>query len=140
MRVKCFWVEKVWPEVIDWENGIGSPRHRRLDTGEILQGRLPVGALIARKVEGQDDTGWTYDGGDGFSVMCVTPGGDWYIDSRARNCGSKNDSKHRCWVRHGTKGGTLHVDKNGPTCSAGAGSIQCGDFHGFLHNGELYSC
>ncbi len=29
------------------------------------------------------------------------------------------------------------VDKNGLTCAAGAGSIQAGDYHGFLRDGEF---
>jgi hypothetical protein len=33
------------------------------------------------------------------------------------------------------KTGRLHVDKNGNTCAAGAGSIITGKWHGFLHNG-----
>ena len=33
--------------------------------------------------------------------------------------------------------GTLHVDKNGVTCAAGAGSIALPNLHGFLHNGHL---
>jgi hypothetical protein len=45
---------------------------------------------------------------------------------------------HKCWVRHGDpKTGTVHVDKNGVTCGAGAGSIASGSYHGFLHNGFL---
>ena len=48
------------------------------------------------------------------------------------------DDVHRCWVRHGRpEDGTLHVDKNGQTCAAGAGSIQTHNWHGFLHNGVL---
>jgi hypothetical protein len=52
----------------------------------------------------------------------------------------KDDNIHRCWVRHGRpEDGTLHVDKAGNTCRAGAGSIDTGKWHGFLHNGELHS-
>ena len=43
---------------------------------------------------------------------------------------------HRCWCRHGEPP-NITVDKNGPTCPAGAGSIQCNDWHGYLRNGEL---
>lgn len=53
-------------------------------------------------------------------------------------------TKHKCWVRHGTPPQeVVHVDKNGVTCGAGAGSIaiqpsgQNPGWHGFLHNGEL---
>lgn len=138
MRVKCFWVEKVEPEVIDWEDGIGRPRYRRSDTGEELRGELPPGALI---VIGDKAYGSYSKGSDGLAVACILPTGRWwYIDGRASNCTMPNDTEHRCWVRHGTKGGTLHVDKNGLTCQAGAGSIAVPNFHGFLHNGELYSC
>jgi hypothetical protein len=81
--------------------------------------------------------GWKWTGADGLNIVCVTPGGHWHIDMRASNCTMKNDTVHRCWVRHGTVGEKLHVDKNGLTCAAGAGSIQIGSFHGFLHNGEI---
>ncbi len=100
-------------------------------------------------------------GPDGLCLIVRLPNGnDWTIDSRASNCDSPcvtcgipykdhekygecghryEDAKpHKCWVRHGDpKAGTLHVDKNGVTCGAGAGSIQSGDYHGFLHNGHL---
>lgn len=65
-----------------------------------------------------------------------TPGGDWNIDSRASNCTLKNDRLHRCWIRHGAPP-NITVDKAGRTCSAGAGSIQAGTYHGFLRNGQL---
>jgi hypothetical protein len=62
----------------------------------------------------------------------------WDIDSRARNCTMPDDRTHRCWVVHGETP-NLHVDKNGYTCNAGAGSIQAGDgpndYHGFLDHG-----
>jgi hypothetical protein len=66
----------------------------------------------------------------------VTPGGTWDIDGRASNCTLPNDRLHRCWVRHGEPP-NIHVDKAGLTCSAGAGSIQSGSYHGFLHDGSL---
>ena len=69
--------------------------------------------------------------------MCKLPNGrEWDIDSRCSNCTLPDDRIHRCWVRHGEPP-NIHVDKNGHTCSAGAGSILAGDYHGFLHNGEL---
>ncbi len=81
-------------------------------------------------------------GPDGRSLMVVCPDRHiWGIDGRASNCTMKSDNEHRCWVRHGDPSqGNLHVDKNGITCSAGAGSIDTGKFHGFLHNGYLKSC
>lgn len=143
MRVKCFWVGMIEPRVDDWEGGIGRPRYRRLDTGEELRGELPIGALYVAKDEPAGR--WSYPkGSDGLSVWCVVPEKrgihHWCIDSRASNCTMKTDDQHRCWVRHGTFGGTIHVDKSGLTCAAGAGSILTDGWHGFLHNGELYSC
>lgn len=80
-------------------------------------------------------------GPDGRSLIVRCPDGhDWLIDSRAANCTRKDDNAHFCWVRHGRpEDGTLHVDKNGNTCSAGAGSIQTQAWHGFLHHGELHT-
>lgn len=80
---------------------------------------------------------------DGRHLHCILPDGDlhhgWNIDGRASNCTLPDDTTHRCWRRHGDpeKGERVHVDKNGETCNAGAGSIQSRDFHGFLHNGEI---
>lgn len=63
---------------------------------------------------------------------------DWAVDSRASNCTLPDDSVHRCWIRHGDpRECHVTVDKNGATCSAGAGSIQTPNWHGFLRNGEL---
>jgi len=77
---------------------------------------------------------------DGKHLHVVLPNGDrWDVDSRASNCTMPEDKTHRCWVRHGEPP-NVHVDKNGNTCQAGAGSILSGDYHGFLHNGELTSC
>lgn len=108
----------------------------RQDTGEEIEhlGQAPIGACW--------DATWYYRSGrtgpDGRYLIVKTPGGDWPIDSRASNCTRKDDDTHRCWIRHGKpEDGTLHVDKNGDTCAAGAGSIMCGSYHGFLHNGHL---
>lgn len=125
MRYQCFWIEKLL---------FG---YRRLDTGERKYGRPPPGAVYAAPPRRARD-GWEYKGNDGLNIVCVTPGGNWYIDARANNCTRSADLLHRCWVRHGTVGEMIHVDKDGDTCSAGNGSIRCGNFHGFLHNGALY--
>ncbi len=88
-------------------------------------------------------------------LYVVLPNGSWWgIDGRASNCDSPCatcktpynrhlpghafiDSKpHHCWVRHGEPP-LITVDKDGTTCGAGGGSIQAGDFHGFLRNGVL---
>jgi hypothetical protein len=76
----------------------------------------------------------------GASPLCVmTPGGEWTVDQQASNCTMKDDhdqSRHHCWVAHGSVP-DITVDKNGPTCAAGSGSIQAGSYHGFLRNGYL---
>lgn len=84
--------------------------------------------------------GWTNC--DGKHLIVVTPDGHhWDTNGRASNCTLLLDATHRCWVRHGDpRDGTLHVDKNGETCAAGAGSIQTKEWHGFLHNGQLVQC
>jgi hypothetical protein len=123
----------------EW-TGHGEPRWRRHDTGEELRGKLPPGALYEETEPYKEQDGRRCVGADGKCIVCVTPGGHWWIDSRASNCTKKQDIEHRCWVRHGTVGDKIHVDKNGNTCAAGAGSIMCGGWHGFLHNGELYRC
>lgn len=82
--------------------------------------------------------GWTNC--DGNHLFVILPNGNtWDIDSRASNCTMPNEKTHRCWVRHGEPP-NVHVDKNGVTCAAGAGSIMSGNYHGFLHNGELVQC
>lgn len=127
---------------------------RRPDTGEEvgLKNGLPAGAIYE---------GGYREGPDRRGLFCVCPDGHhWFIDGRASNCGSPcakcqvkyRDHKaadhsyedstpaHRCWVRSGRpEDGTLHVDKNGLTCDAGAGSIQTSSWHGFLHHGLLHT-
>jgi len=76
---------------------------------------------------------------DGAPLFVMTPGGEWGIDDQARNCTMPDDhgqQQHHCWVRHGVPP-LVTVDKSGPTCGAGAGSIQCRDYHGFLRAGYL---
>lgn len=76
-------------------------------------------------------------GPDGRCLFVRLPNGrDWAIDSEANNCTRKGDRTHQCWVRHGEPP-RLTVDKQGDTCDAGAGSIQSGDYHGYLRGGVL---
>lgn len=114
--------------------------YRRIDTGAIAPWRdMPAGAVRNNpSLAGRPG----YTGPDGRSLEVTLPDGrGWIIDSRAKNCGLPNDNAHKCWVRHGRpEDGTLHVDKNGVTCSAGAGSIATETYHGFLHNGALRAC
>ena len=69
-------------------------------------------------------------------IVEMPGGGVWDINSRASNCDMPDDKTHRCWIRHGDPP-NITIDKNGNTCGAGAGSIQHGEYHGFLRNGKL---
>ena len=122
------------------------PMWVRRDTGEIKDHvrDFGVGALYYADWEHSDRTDtegrllWGFDWDNLYEppLHVITPGGEWNIDARASNCTMKNDRFHRCWVRHGLPP-DVHVDKIGFTCGAGAGSIICGGYHGFLHNGKL---
>ncbi len=73
---------------------------------------------------------------DGRHLVVVLPNGHhWDIDSRANNCTLPRDTVHRCWVRAGTPPSVSVGKSGGQTCGAGAGSIQSGQFHGFLDEG-----
>lgn len=125
----------VFTENAKWAGSGSSPVYRRSDTGEEIELRnAPAGAMWFRSEP------FVYNGmgvgPDGRSLHVRTPGGDWCIDSRASNCGLPEDNEHRCWVRHGEPP-IVTVDKSGNTCNAGAGSIQCGSYHGFLRDGWL---
>lgn len=122
---------------------------RCLATGEEKTAHeLPVGALYAvDRSHCKGPNGWPPVGPDGLAIACVClghggPGSThhWYIDSRASNCTKPEDVQHRCWVRHGTVGDRLTVDKNGLTCAAGAGSFFMGpnnEWHGFIRDGKM---
>lgn len=83
---------------------------------------------------------------NGMHLNVMLPGDwSWDINSRASNCDKRDDFMHRCWVLHGDpETGIVHVDKNGLTCNAGAGSIMVPTskslphgWHGFLDHGHL---
>lgn len=143
-NIKCFIVKSVNTEtgkVYGIGEYIGSDDRdkvafRRVDNGEDLKVNsfysCPPGAMMRT---------WYYEdnfkGLDGECWSVITPGGMWIIDSRCSNCTKPNDNIHKCWCRKGVAP-NFTVDKNGPhTCSAGAGSIQIGKYHGFLRNGFL---
>ena len=108
---------------------------KRQDTGELIPFReKPVGSMWY--ATWMEDLERCWKGPDGRILMAMTPGGEWNIDSRASNCTMKDDNEHRCWVRTGVPP-NITAGKGGNTCSAGAGSILCQGWHGFLRNGEF---
>jgi hypothetical protein len=142
-----------WWEITDKKHDSGEglivPVYRNIATSEELPSMaLPIGALyvIRRKPGLGPDDFPGVAACDGKSVVCVVEGHEegairhWYIEHRASNCDNKLDQLHRCWVRHGTIGEKVTVDKAGVTCGAGAGSFFMGPedrWHGFLHSGWL---
>lgn len=129
MSVQTFWLE---PTDVVTEAG----RHlwRRTDTGDLITVRdAPPGASYdATWRAGRDH------GADGICLMVKCPDGElWCADAQASNC-TRPGEPHQCWVRHGDpRECHVTVDKDGDTCSAGAGSIQTGTWHGFLRDGAL---
>ncbi len=78
-----------------------------------------------------------WDNCEGEHLHVVLPNGHhWDVDSRASNCTRKEDRAHRCWIRSGEPP-RVTAGKSGNTCSAGAGSILSGNYHGFLRDGML---
>lgn len=140
MNIKCFLLVntgRTHEHLYDGINKSWEPIYRRTDTNEELFLRdAPVGA-IWRADWYEDFEG--YRGADGKSYICMTPGGAWAIDTEASNCTRPGDLSHKCWCRHGIAP-NFTVNKVGNTCSAGAGSIAVGNYHGFLINGELTDC
>lgn len=111
------------------------PLFKNQETGELLTHEdMPVGAMwYLPHYERYPH----FCGPDGKSLVVRVPGNyDWMVDMRCSNCTRREDNSHRCWIRHGTPP-NIHVDKNGNTCSAGAGSIVAPGWHGFLTHGYL---
>ncbi len=138
---KCEHCDYEFQPTDEWQRFYRSV-YRRADNGvEMTLDEAPTGACWnASWMAGDREEGF-FIGADGRCLTVRTPRGDWTIDARASNCTMPDDNKHKCWVRHGKpEDGTLHVDKNGLTCAAGAGSIVIKDYHGFLHNGKLTAC
>lgn len=85
--------------------------------------------------------GWVNVGPDGLALAVCVPeqirskwiGREFHPEQRASNCTMRADDKHHCWVRHGdARKNECHVDKSGPTCAAGAGSIVTDGWHSFI--------
>lgn len=113
----------------------------RLQIYDTASGKPELGDMYFVKYHEPDEQCYVrWNNCDGKHLQVVLPNGNtWDIDGRANNCTMPDEKTHRCWVRHGEPP-NVHVDKNGYTCAAGAGSILSGDYHGFLHNGELTQC
>lgn len=117
--------------------------YRRTDTSElrVLHQGAPAPDAPSAEPGACWDAWWMpfSRGADGIYLMVRCPDGhDWSVDSRASNCTMPDDDVHHCWIRHGDpRECHVTVDKDGLTCSAGAGSIQTPDWHGFLRDGRL---
>lgn len=125
----------------EWQDLI----YQRPDTGDryTLRARQPndIGGVPPAPPGAMWDAWWlprSWAGPDGIHLTVRLPNGrDWHVDSQASNC-TRPGQPHQCWVRHGNpREALVTVDKNGDTCSAGAGSIQAADYHGFLRDGVL---
>lgn len=79
-----------------------------------------------------------YHGPDGRCLVVVCPSGnEWMIDGPASNCTTPQDREHRCWTRTGAPPRITVGKEFGKTCAAGGGSIQAGNYHGFLREGRF---
>jgi hypothetical protein len=102
---------------------------------DTASGKLEPGCLWFDDHAGRECFHW--GNCDGRHLHAMLPNGAyWDIDGRANNCSLPDDRTHRCWVRVGEPP-AVTAGKAGHTCSAGAGSILAGDYHGFLINGEF---
>lgn len=122
---------------IPWDDGEVYGSSGNVPVYDTPSGRLEPGCLFWTDHAGIHSCFARWTNCDGRHLHAVLPTGQqWDIDSRARNCGSPDDTEHRCWIRHGEPP-AVHVDKAGRTCSAGAGSIAVPGYHGFLHAGTF---
>lgn len=117
----------------EWQANYRDIYRNQEGTWEGTLRNLPPGAVY--------DAHWypeSYKVNGQYLVVVCPDGWKWEVDSMASNCDKRDDKIHKCWVRHGrAEDGTLHVDKNGITCNAGAGSILTPNYHGFLRHGIL---
>ena len=117
----------------------------RLLNVELVYSRSDNGELITLNEAGPgamwDATWYPWKGPDGRSLVVNCPNGfPWSIDGPASNCTMPDDraqERHHCWTRSGTPPLITVAKHYGPSCDAGAGSIQAGDYHGFLISGEF---
>ena len=141
---KCDKCDYVFKDTDEWQF---RPERLYMTIGSSIQftlGKAPPGAMYyASWFEDRNlkDFMWVSPH-DKRALMVVLPGGHhWHVDGTANNCTLPDDTVHKCWVRSGSvEHASVHVDKNGNTCAAGAGSIVVPGWHGFLHNGYLTGC
>lgn len=111
---------------------------RRQDTGTLTTlDEAPPGAMW--------DALWlhSFDGyvRDGMSLAVKLPNGhDWHIDGMASNCGLKagRPAGTFCWQRSGIPPNITVQRASCPHCGVGGGSVQGGNWHGFLTAGVLH--
>lgn len=113
---------------------------RRTDTGEERRSPHEFGPGAMWDASWMTPPWAVRSNGDAMNIVVILPNGRvWSVDNRASNC-DRPAEDHDCWCRHGTPP-NLTVDKQPEpgrsTCSAGAGSILMGDWHGFLRSGGL---
>lgn len=124
--------------------------------GEFSKRTPPVGMmwdafwLPDRYTKVDEGPGWVNVGPDGLALCVAVPyqskdGSwrtmEWMPEQRASNCTLKQDGEHHCWVRSGdARKNQCHVDKNGRTCAAGAGSIVMPGWHSFVHGNLVKGC
>lgn len=117
--------------------------HRRMystPSGEVIDRPAIGDAWLADWWHHDDGSCGIWSNCDGKHVIVKLPGGvEFDAMSRASNCTMKDDRSHRCWRVHGNleTGAGLTFDKNGLTCNAGAGSIQLGNWHGYVKQGFI---
>lgn len=133
--------EKMWPVKCD-KCGIPVPADAKRQVFHDIIYNTPSGLLEPGCIYWIDwfPDNLYWNNHTGPHLAAVLPNGwHWVIDSRASNCTLPDDRTHRCWCRHGEPP-NITVDKNGNTCSAGAGSIDGDQWHGFLQSGEFRKC
>jgi len=140
-----------WPTKCDYCGAFVPPRQSRKEDGSGLDVTYHIfHKRLYNSASGDPEPGdmywanWYHNKADKCYIWdnCTTPhliailpnGREWDIDGRATNCTLSQDRLHRCWIRKGEPP-MITVNKDGHTCSAGAGSIASGDYHGFLVNG-----
>lgn len=142
---KCFFIEDT-----------GRTRERIIRAGEWGPGGVCYEPIYRRPDTGEEKTLSEWEPGamwyadwldstftpqlDHVLIVKLPNRDEWVIDAQCSNCTMKGDiwqREHHCWVIEGQNLPKISVGKNGKTCSAGAGSIMSGDYHGFLRDGNL---